>query len=106
MSLRKATNILLAGRTGFFASVATPLVNYGAVASSSGLNVYFMRKGEIESGISVMDPETREVVGVSKAAAEMGVWKTIYCRWIYLVPIFFTNPILEAFATALKVMPK
>jgi len=32
-----------------------------------------MRSGEIASGISVMDPETNQVVGSSKKAAEMAI---------------------------------
>ena len=55
MTLRKLTGLVLGGRTGAAATVANSIVNYGAVAFSSSLNVFFMR---IASGISVMDPET------------------------------------------------
>jgi len=70
MTLRKITNLVLGGRTGTAATVANSIVNYGAVAFSSSLNVYFMRNGEIKTGIAVMDPETNQVVGQSKKAAE------------------------------------
>jgi hypothetical protein len=90
MTLRKLTGLVLGGRTGTAATVANSIVNYGAVSFSSGLNVYFMRSGEIETGISVMDPETMQEVGKSKTAATMGIMQTIKCRWIYLIPIFFT----------------
>ena len=73
MTLRKLTGLVLGGRTGSAVTVANSIVNYGAVAFSSGLNVYFMRKGEIDSGIAVMDPVTLEPVGKSKKAAEMAI---------------------------------
>ncbi len=73
MTLRKITGLILGGRTGAAVTVANSIVNYGAVGFSSSLNVYFMRSGEVASGISVMDPETNEVVGTSKKAAEMAI---------------------------------
>lgn len=48
MSLRKLTGTLLGGRTGTAIVVANGIVNYGAVAFSSGLNVAFMRNQEIK----------------------------------------------------------
>ncbi len=51
------------------ALLATPVVNYGAVSASSALNVYFMRGAELQSGISVLDPETKQEIGKSKVAA-------------------------------------
>lgn len=73
MTLRKLTGLVLGGRTGAAVTVANSIVNYGAVGFSSSLNVYFMRKGEIESGIAVMDPETKETIGASKKAAELAI---------------------------------
>lgn len=73
MTLRKITGLVLGGRTGTAATIANSIVNYGAVSFSSGLNVYFMRKGEIDSGITVMNPTTLEPVGTSKKAAEMAI---------------------------------
>ena len=45
-------------------------------------------------------------VGVSKVAAKMGVMQSIYSRFIYCVPIFFTQPILEGVFSAVGLMPK
>jgi hypothetical protein len=73
MTLRKITSFLLGGRTGAAVTVANSIVNYGAVGFSSSLNVFFMRSGEVASGISVMDPETNEVIGSSKIAAKMAI---------------------------------
>jgi hypothetical protein len=106
MTLRKITGLVLGGRTGAAVTVANSIVNYGAVGFSSSLNVYFMRSGEIASGISVMDPETNEVVGTSKIAAETAIKQTINCRFAYLVPIFFTQPILEAMLRKVGMFPK
>jgi hypothetical protein len=106
MTLRKLTGFFLAGKTGTVALLATPIVNYGAVTSSSALNLYFMRNAELKSGISVLDPVTQEEIGKSKIAASKAIWSSIYARWIYLIPIFFANPVFEACARKLKIMPK
>jgi predicted component of type VI protein secretion system len=74
MTLRKLLNLAIGARTNVIATVANSIVNYGAVSLSSGLNVYFMRSAEMQSGIDVMDPETMQVVGKSKKAAEMGIF--------------------------------
>lgn len=63
MTLRKITGLVLGNRTGVAATIANSIVNYGAVSFSSSLNVFFMRKAEIDSGISVLDPDTMEIVG-------------------------------------------
>ena len=47
MTLRKILNFAIGARTGVIATAANSIVNYGAVSLSSGLNVYFMRNGEI-----------------------------------------------------------
>lgn len=54
----------------------------------------------------MLDPETKEEIGKSKIAASNAIWSSIYSRWIYLIPIFFSNPILEALARKMKIMPK
>ena len=104
--LRKITNPLLAGSTGVALALANAVVNYGAVGISSSLNLFFMRQAEIKKGISVLDPETGELVGTSKAAAHQAVSKTIQTRWSYLVPIFFTQPILLKLFQTLHVYPR
>ena len=106
MCLRMITNPLLKGRSGVAVTAANALVNWGAVGFSTSLNVYFMRKSEMDKGINVVNPKTGEKVGVSKKAAEQAITQTITTRWIYLVPIFFTAPILQALFTKMKMMPK
>ena len=57
--IRKAFALMLGeSLVGMTAVVVNSLVNYGAVSFSSSLNVYCMRKPEIEQGISLLDPET------------------------------------------------
>jgi hypothetical protein len=73
LTLRKMTNLIFGNRTGLVASIANSIVVYGAVAFSSSLNVYCMRRTEIDSGVSVMDPDTMESCGKSKVAAEMAI---------------------------------
>lgn len=106
LTLRKLTNIVFGNRTGVLASVANSIVVYGAVAFSSSLNVYCMRKTEMETGVSVMDPHTMQSLGKSKIAAEMAIQQTIMGRITYCIPIFFTQPILVAIFSALRIMPK
>ena len=65
-----------------------------------------MRKAELENGITVMDPNTMEPVGTSKAAAAQAVNQTIVTRCAYLVPIFFTSPILKFLFTSCGLMPR
>lgn len=106
MTLRVLTNPFLKGRSGIAVTVANSIVNYGAVGLSASLNVYLMRRGEMEQGISVMDPETNEVIGTSKIAAETAVNKTISTRWMYTIPIFFAPPILLGVLGKMKMLPK
>ena len=74
MTLRKIIGVVLGGRTGLAATIANNVVNYGAVSFSSSLNVYFMRMGEMQKGIDVLDPVTSKKIGTSKAAAEQAVF--------------------------------
>jgi len=74
MFLRKLTGLVLGGATGLVATVANSIVNYGAVSFSSSLNVYFMRMGEMQKGINVLDPVTQEKLGTSKIAATQAVY--------------------------------
>ena len=57
--LRAMTPILLKGRQqSAVGSLASYFIGYAAVASSSSLNVYFMRKNEINTGVVVKDMST------------------------------------------------
>ena len=64
-SLRVMTPYLLKGRTGGLAACMNYFIGYAAVASSSAINVYAMRKNEIETGVSVKDETTGEDLGLS-----------------------------------------
>ena len=65
-------------------------IGYSAVASSSAANVYAMRMNEMSTGVSVKDEATGEDFGNSKAAATQGIYKTMWSRVTYCIPIFFT----------------
>lgn len=74
MAIRKASVLVIGTEaTGLAVTVANSVVNYSAICVSSGLNVFFIRSGEKETGISVLDPDTMEEVGKSKTAAAMGI---------------------------------
>jgi len=104
--LRKAFAVAIGSSlTGAMASVSNAVVNYGAIGLSTSLNVFAMRYSEMEQGISVLDPETMETVGTSKEAAIQGVTQTIQCRWLYLLPIFFTQPMLMAITNSVGLLP-
>lgn len=74
MLIRKASAAVIgAEATGIAVKVANAVVNYSAICISSSLNVYFIRSGEMKTGVNVHDPDTMEVIGKSKAAAGMGI---------------------------------
>ena len=47
--------------------------SFWALSISGFLNAWVMRKTEMEKGIDVVDPETKEAVGVSKNCAKKAV---------------------------------
>ena len=88
-SLRALTPFLLRGRTGGVAQLVNYFIGYAAVASSSSANVYAMRMGEMTTGVNVKDEATGEDFGLSKTAAAAGIYKTMWSRVTYVIPIFF-----------------
>lgn len=98
--------MLLKGRTGGIATLATYFISYAAVASSSSANVYAMRCGEMTSGVSVKDEATDTDYGLSKIAATSGINQTMLCRWTYAIPIFFVPAAWSTLLTKLSIMPK
>lgn len=54
----------------------------------------------------MLDPNTNETLGKSKVAAQIGIEQTIKTRWAYLVPIFWTAPILSGALGAMRLLPK
>lgn len=105
-SLKALQPTLLKGRSGGIAALATYFISYSAVASSSSVNVYVMRMGEITSGVSVKDEATGEDYGLSKVAAASGINKTMICRCTYTLPIFFIPAAWSTLLTKLSIMPK
>jgi len=105
-SLRALTPILLKGRSGGLASFMNYFIGYSAVASSSSINVYVMRMNEMKTGVSVNDEATGEVLGNSKVAAAAGIYKTMWSRVTYCIPIFFTPALWNMALSKAKVMPK
>ena len=88
------------------AALGTYFIGYAAVAASSSANVYAMRMGEMTSGISVKDEATETEYGLSKTAAQTGIYKTMMCRVTYVVPIFFVPAAFNALFTKANIMPK
>jgi len=105
-SLRLMTPYLLKGRTGGIAAFMNYFIGYSAVASSSAINVYAMRKNEIETGVSVKDEATGEDLGLSSEAAKQGIDKTIIARVIHNIPAFLVPAIWNLFLQRNGLMPK
>ena len=87
------------------ALLASYFIGYAAVASSSSINVYFMRTAEMQNGVTVRDKETGESYGLSKEAARQGVFKTMYCRCTYGIPMFLIPALWTYSLTSLRLMP-
>ena len=58
MSMRLAANKMLAGKTGFAVAIAGNVINYAAVMASTNANVFFIRRGELSTGIAVKDEKS------------------------------------------------
>ena len=106
LSLRKAADRALAGRTGATVAVATNVIAYSAVTLAGNANVYLMRQAELDKGITLREEKSGLEFGPSTVASSAAVWSTIWSRTAYLVPIFFT-PVLWNFALKkLNLLPK
>jgi hypothetical protein len=73
MAMRLAANKALAGKTGFAVAIAGNVINYGAVMSSTNANVFFIRRGELTTGIAVKDDKSGTEFGNSVVAAETAI---------------------------------
>uniref|UniRef100_A0A0G4H6P6 Sidoreflexin n=1 Tax=Chromera velia CCMP2878 TaxID=1169474 RepID=A0A0G4H6P6_9ALVE len=85
-------------KRSFSPATAQNLLKFVAFPSScvaSCGNAYVMRKGEIDSGISVEDGNGKEL-GLSKKAAEFAVRDTVISRAILQVPVFFVTPLVTS----------
>ena len=56
--MRMAANRMLAGKTGFAVAIAGNVINYAAAMSSANANVFFIRRGELNTGIAVKDEKS------------------------------------------------
>lgn len=70
------------------------LVPFAAVVSAGMLNVYLMRRQEIEHGITVFDEKTNEPLGKSRIAAKKAVWETAVCRAVTAMPVMVVPPLI------------
>jgi hypothetical protein len=72
--MRRGAAPLMHGREGtLMGGLINSSVNFTVVALGSALNMASLRWGETEKGINVLDPDSSEVVGVSRIAAKMGI---------------------------------
>ena len=106
LSMRMASDRMLAGKIGFMATISTNVIAATANAIAGGVNVYIVRKPEIDQGISLKDEKSGDIIGPpSKIAAEEGVINTIIARTFGCLPLFFISPAFNRVVTAAGMMP-
>lgn len=82
----------------FDPATASKLLKFVALPSSmvaSSANAYIMRSPEIDTGISLVDGDGKEIVpgARSKVAATKAVMETVYSRMLLQLPTFFLPPV-------------
>jgi tricarboxylate carrier len=82
----------------FDPKTASKLLTFVALPSSmvaSSSNAYIMRSPEIETGVSLVDTNGKEIVpgARSKTAARKAVMETVYSRILLQLPTFFLPPL-------------
>lgn len=70
------------------------LVPFAAVVSAGMLNVYLMRRQEIEHGITVFEEKTNKPLGKSRTAAKKAVFETAICRAVTAMPVMVVPPLV------------
>lgn len=70
------------------------LVPFAAVISAGMLNVYLMRRQEIEHGITVFEEKTNKPLGKSRTAAKKAVFETAICRAVTAMPVMVVPPLV------------
>lgn len=70
------------------------LVPFAAVVSAGMLNVYLMRRQEIENGITVFEEKTNKPLGKSRTAAKKAVFETAICRAVTAMPVMVVPPLV------------
>ena len=73
LAIRKALESRTRGYTGSMKYIVNGVSSFWALSIAGFMNAYVMRKTEMEKGIDVVDPETKEPVGVSKNCAKKAV---------------------------------
>jgi hypothetical protein len=107
LSMRVASDKMLAGKTGVMATLSTNIIACTATAVAGGANVYIFRTPEMEKGISLKDEKTGDIIGPrSKIAANEAVERTVKSRAFGCLPLFFISPAWNAAVTAAGAMPK
>ena len=56
--MRMAANKMLAGKSGFGAAIAGNVIAYAAAVIPANANVFFIRRGELNTGIAVKDEKS------------------------------------------------
>ena len=106
LSMREFADFLLAGRTGFLASLSVNVCNYFAVTAATCTNTAVMRKKEIDTGVLLKDDKTGKEYGMSKVAAFEAISNTLKSRAAFNIPIFFTPLFWNLALKGLNLMPK
>lgn len=95
-----AASCSIAVGLGEFAKKAPPMVKlfvpFTAVASAGALNVFLMRRNEIEEGITVKDSEGN-VLGKSKVAGKQAIMQVAATRVILPIPVILFPSIIMKF---------
>lgn len=90
---RVSDNLNKAANPGFGVRLFRGAVPFIAVASAGVLNVVLMRRGEIQSGITIKDEEGNDR-GVSKAAGVKAISEVAMTRVALPAPILLFPPII------------
>ena len=105
LSMRKAADLVLAGKTGLLVAFSVNLINYCAVTIATSTNVGVMRMKELETGVTVKD-EKGNSYGMSQEAAHEGIFSCIKSRAAFNIPIFFAPFFWNQAFRSLNLMPK
>lgn len=68
-------------------------------------NNYVMRAPETKLGISIQDPKTGDIVGVSKKCADAARWQTANSRVAMALPMLFPAAVMMSLEK-MRLMPK
>jgi hypothetical protein len=88
LGIRRLTAARTATLTGSSLLFLNTMSTYVACAAAGFANAFLMRQAEINTGISVLHPETKEEMGKSKICAQTAVFKTATSRLLLAAPLF------------------